>query len=384
MRIVFVSLLNTKDVHAWSGTPFFMVQALRARGHEVVEIGALNVTLTFLIRLVRKAHSILTGKIYDITRNPLFAASFARQVSSQINKQKFDLILCHSSIPCTYLKTNIPTVFWTDATFASMVDYYPGDFSRMSRLAIKQSNAQEQRAIQTAALCLYTSDWAAESAMQDYLASASKVKVVCFGANLSKVPNALEVESAINTRQTDVCCLLFIGVDWKRKGGDLVLKTAIELTSRGLSVVVDIVGCDPVGDVPDYVNCHGFISKSTEEGERRMHELFLASHYLFLPSNADCTPMVYAEASAYGVPSIARATGGIPTVVRNGVNGFAFPVDADHHDYAEYIYKEFLDTNAYRAAAIRAREFYENTLNWGSSIARFEEIIYDYSTTHFN
>jgi hypothetical protein len=57
MRIVFVSLLNTKDVHAWSGTPFFMVQALRAWGHEVVEIGALNVTLAFGIRLVRKAHS---------------------------------------------------------------------------------------------------------------------------------------------------------------------------------------------------------------------------------------------------------------------------------------------------------------------------------------
>lgn len=375
MRIAFVSQLNTKDVHAWSGTPFFMVQALRASGHQVVEIGPLNVPLAFVIRLVRKAHSILTGKFYDINRNPLIAASFARQVSRQINKQKFDLILSPSSIPCTYLKTDIPTVFWTDATFAGMVDYYPGDFSRMSRLAIKHSNALEQRAIQTAALCLYTSDWAAESAMQNYRASTSKVKVVCFGANLNKVPNALEVESAINTRQTDICHLLFIGVDWKRKGGDLVIQTAIELNSRGLKVVVDIVGCDPVGDVPDYVNCHGFISKSTEEGERRMHEIFLTSHYLFLPSNADCTPMVYAEASAYGVPSIARATGGVSTVVRNGVNGFAFPVDADHHDYAEYIYKEFLDTNAYRAAAIRAREFYESTLNWDSSISMFEKTI---------
>lgn len=375
MKIAFVSQLNSNDVHSWSGTPFYMLQAMKERGHDVVVIGPLKVPFAPVLNFVRKVYSKITGKFYDINRNPLVAESFSKQVASQIGNQKFDLIFSPSSIPCAYLKSGSPIVFWGDATFASMIGYYPRNFSRLSNMAIKHSNALEKRSIQNATLCLYTSEWAGTSAIADYSAPESKVKVICFGANLSNPPSADLVEAAINARQSEVCRFLFIGVDWKRKGGDLVVKTALALKAKGVNVAIDVVGCEPEGEVPEFVKRQGFISKSTEEGRQRMHELLLNSHYLFVPSTAECYGMVYAEASAYGLPSLARATGGVPTVVRNGINGIAFSSETDAPEIAAYVYKQYQDKNEYRELARSARRLYESTLNWGAAIAEVEAAV---------
>src|SRR5438128_250241 len=80
----------------------------------------------------------------------------------------------------------------------------------------------------------------------------------------------------------------------------------------------------PRAALPDYVHNLGFVSKTTQEGRRRLDELFGSSHLLILPSRAEACAMVLAEANAYGLPCAATNVGGIPTAIRDESNGLIF------------------------------------------------------------
>ena len=376
MKFAFVSQLDSKDVQSWSGTPFFMVQGLRDAGHSVQEIGPLHLPFPRTFKLLQKAYQSLTGKCYDFGRHPFRAKALSKQAAKQMAGQEFDAVLCPSSIVCAGLETDVPIVTWEDATFAGMVGYYPGKWQNFSSATIRHGNEIQQASLSNAALSVFSSEWAAQSAVANYKVDKKNVVVVPLGANLTEVPSQADVFAAITARtQTQECRLLFIGVEWRRKGGDLVVETALALRKKGINAFVDVVGCEPIGTMPDCVRTHGFVSKATAEGREKLRALLLNAHFLFVPSLAECYGLVFAEASAFGVPSIARATGGIPTAVQNGLNGWALGVDEPAQTYAELIASQFENTETYRKTALRARQFYEERLNWRVAVASLESFL---------
>ena len=96
---------------------------------------------------------------------------------------------------------------------------------------------------------------------------------------------------------------------------------------------------------------HGFVSKASQAGSHTLHELFARSHFLILPTRADCTPVVIPEACSFGLPVLTSDVGGIPTIVQNGTNGFAFPVDAGAETYCEAIETLWSSREAYVEAS---------------------------------
>ena len=365
MKIAFVSQLDSKNIQAWSGTPYFMVQGLRAQGHDVQEIGPLKPPFPKFFKLLQKALLILTGKCFDFSRHPLLANSLSKQALKKMGQDHYDVVVCPSSLVCAGLATSVPIVTWEDATFAGMVGYYPGNWQNFSKTTLAHGHQLQQDSLHRAAVSVFSSEWAAQSAINNYKVQKEKVVVIPLGANLIEAPSQAEVFEAIDKRsQTAECRLLFIGVEWYRKGGDLVVATAQALREKGINATVDVVGCQPIGAMPSFVRSHGFISKSTAEGRQKLRLLLLQAHYLFVPSVAECYGLVFAEASAFGVPSLARATGGIPTAVQNGLNGWALGIHESCQSYATLILTHCEDIESYKEAAKRARQFYEERLNW--------------------
>ena len=207
-----------------------------------------------------------------------------------------------------------------------------------------------------------------------YQTPPHKVKVVPFGANLDTNFSMEEIDQAISRRSRSSCNLLFIGVDWERKGGPRVLKVAEELNRRGLKTVLHVVGCTPqVGDLPDFVKVHGFISKKTAEGRLKLERLLSQAHFLMLLSEAEAYGVVLCEANAFGVPCIASNLGGIPSIIRDSVNGKLFSVDDDIETIAEAIYNLFNDYDSYVELARSAFNEYTTRLNWKASGAKVKE-----------
>jgi glycosyltransferase involved in cell wall biosynthesis len=218
-------------------------------------------------------------------------------------------------------------------------------------------------------MTIFSSEWAASSAMTDYGVSHAKIKVVPFGANFINVPSQRDALHSIGARSMSTCRLITIGVDWYRKGVPRAIELASILNNRGMPTELFVVGAPvPSGEnLPDFVKATGFINKQSPVGEQRISQLLIQSHFHVLFSLADATPIVLSEANAHAVPNIASDVGGIGTMVRNGIGGQRFSPAAPMGDVADYVHKYMSHRNSYLQLCLNARREYDERLNWTSA-----------------
>jgi glycosyltransferase involved in cell wall biosynthesis len=117
------------------------------------------------------------------------------------------------------------------------------------------------------------------------------------------------------------------------------------------------------------------VSKETEDGKKLIHKLISNAHFLILPTRADCSPIVFAEFNSYGIPCLTTKVGGIPTLIKDGVNGKLFSLDATPDEYSEYILSLFKDYNRYKTLARNSYQEYKNRLNWEVSSKKLFELL---------
>lgn len=366
MNVTYVTNFPSIDIKHWSGTVHFQATSL-AKYANVDYITDLHEDWTFSLKVKNRLYG--RNKIYRADRSPEFGKNYAKQILPQLNPAA-DILFSHSTTLMSYLKTDKHKVIYTDATFASMINYY-NYFSNLSDQYIKEGTRMEQLSLDTSSLAIYSSQWAADSAIRDYNTDPDKVKIVPFGANISTQKLSFDdVKEAVKRRDENVCKILFLGVEWFRKGGDITVE-AVKYLNEELHQPAElhIVGIDDLAieNLPPYIVNHGRISKATPEGMKRIEDLILQSHFLFTPSRADCTPIVFSEAMSYGVPCVSAATGGIPSIV-NDTNGIILSPDVEPKDYAERIYKTFNDKKYYNELALSAYNDFETRLNWDTAM----------------
>src|SRR6266849_969607 len=101
----------------------------------------------------------------------------------------------------------------------------------------------------------------------------------------------------------------------------------------------------------------------------------MVSDFLLVPTRADCTPIVFCEANAFGLPVITTDTGGVAEVVRDGENGFLLPYSARGAAYADVIAKAYRDDQRYAELVSASRTAFENRLNWDAWGATVKNIL---------
>lgn len=367
MKLAYITDRDPDDVNAWSGLIHNMYKSFIRAGIYVHNYGNIKPHEPRLLKIKRRIYKRIGKCNYLSDRDPLVLQSFAKKIEQEVGDTGFDVIFSPSSIPITALKSDIPRVFWTDATFVSMLGFYDS-FSNLCPETIRNGHKQEKRALENCSLAIYASDWAANSAVNCYNADPAKVKVVPFGANIECNRSNEDISNLVDEKlDFNPLRLLFIGKDWHRKGGPKALEVVKLLHQRGINVELDIAGCLPQVEQPDYVKVHGFISKHTNEGCAKLDMLFTKAHFFILPSEAEAFGIVFAEASSFGLPSLASNVGGIPSAVRNTVNGKTFPLESDAAEYYEYILMLVNSTEQYRSLALSSFQEYKNRLNWGVS-----------------
>jgi glycosyltransferase involved in cell wall biosynthesis len=368
LRIGFVSAGDATDLHFWSGIPAQVVQNLRRLGVHVELYSPLEHKKGHLLVPFKLLARIRKSNI-PLDRFPFILKSYASQISQAIQERPVDVIVSTSSIPITLLECTQPIIFWTDAVFHAMYDYYYNEFAGMPLSAVRRGKRQEEAALNNCAFAAYSSEWAARSARQ--LTDPQKIQVLPFGASFEIHHTRTDVEQWARQRRQERsgrCELLFIGVDWSRKGGAIAVEAAKILNEVGISTTLTVVGCQPPGNLPDYVRVLGFISKKTPEGRDQMQSLLRNSDFFILPTLAEAAGIVFCEASAFGLPSLSYATGGVPDYVRNGVNGACLPVGTPAAGFAQAIQSNLQDADRYEALCLGAFREYETRLNWDSSV----------------
>lgn len=376
MRLAYATTFDARDVHNWSGTPYHMSRALENAGFEMDYIGDLKRKLPSFFKL----RQVWNKYVCHQRLSPRFNTHVAKAYSAQVAKRltpAMDAVISPLINPIAYLECKQPIVLWTDAVYAALLGFYP-PFSYHAARSVLDGNAMTASCLSRASLAIFSSEWAANSAIELYGASRDKVKVVTYGANLETYPSHDEIKAIISKRPHDTIKLLFLAKSWERKGGDIVVNVTKALHEAGYRVELNIVGVYPdIDPCPPYIKRHGFISKNTADGKATLANIINESHFLFLPSRADACPMVFAEANAFGLPCLTTYVGGIASAVHDGVNGKTFALDAPVNTYCDYIVDTLHRRPMYEALALSSHHEYESRLNWQAATTRVKGLLAD-------
>jgi glycosyltransferase involved in cell wall biosynthesis len=151
---------------------------------------------------------------------------------------------------------------------------------------------------------------------------ADKVKVVGLGPNHEPAPAPAAGAPAAAPR------FLFVGREWERKNGPLLLRAFERLRGELPEARLDLVGGHPPVDRPG-VTGHGLLRLDRPEEAARVSALFSAATCCVMASEVEPFGLVYIEAAQVGVPSIATSVGGAGTIVAEGTGFLVPPGDED-------------------------------------------------------
>jgi glycosyltransferase involved in cell wall biosynthesis len=374
LKVAYLFQHDAANPAVQSGRPSSILANLAALGASVIPVFPLETRMT-RGSTVKKALYRVVGRYYRGDREPRYLSAIAAEFERRTRGAHYDIAFCPGSEAVSSLDIPRPIAFCADATFANMIDYY-WDFSSLSSEYVRKGHLQEAGALRRARLAIYPSEWAARSAVDFYRADPGRVAVIPFGANLGSQNRREQVHGWIAGRRFDTLRLLFVGRAWRRKGGDVVVEAAQRLVAKGFHVQLDIVS----GEVPHrlrrmaWITHHGLLDPNKPATAGLLGGLFQSAHFVFIPSRAEAYGMAFAEASAFGVPAVGTATGGITSVVHDRVNGFTLPLTAGAQDFADLIAGTVSRREEYLALCRSSFEEFEKRLNWRTFCTRFLDL----------
>jgi glycosyltransferase involved in cell wall biosynthesis len=169
--------------------------------------------------------------------------------------------------------------------------------------------ALEREIYQHAAVTFVRSSNVRRSVMQEYGISPEKVALVYAGSNaqVSSIKNA-----NIDYTQPEI---LFVGLDWKRKGGPDLVEAFKRLREKVPNARLTIVGAQPDLQIQ---NCE-VIGKVPPD---QLDAYYQRASVFCLPTYLEPFGIVFIEAMTAHLPLVATRVGAIPDFVEEGKNGY--------------------------------------------------------------
>lgn len=341
LRVGLLSAHNPYDRTAFSGTVFYMRQALEAHP---------DVDLVVLGRYPRRPSRLLETLRHRLGR--------PRQHHwERVDGRGLDAIVVpvsHGLVTRHGKGIEAPVILVTDATPGFLREFYGAAISA-------ESERNEERAIALSACTIYSSHYMAERAVQEFpRIDPAKIRAIPFGLNADAVPDAVPPKPPLRPLR-----LLFIAKEWERKGGSVAVAALRALRARGVPAQLTVIGSSAPEALADPdVEVIPYLDKNRRRDARRFADRLARAHILLLPTRADCTPMVIAEANAYGCPVLVTRTGGIPSLVEPGRNGDMMPPEADGAAYAARIERMIADPGTFEALGRSSFDHGRERLTW--------------------
>lgn len=161
------------------------------------------------------------------------------------------------------------------------------------------------------------SEWARQGLIADYEVPAEKIEVIPPGVNTAEWRR-----STPRTAHDGPVKILFVGGDFERKGGTLLLEAF--RTLQPLGAELHLVTRSQLPPTPGVV-----VYRDLQPNSAALKQLYHDCHIFCLPTDGDCLPMVLSEAGAAGLPAVSTRLASIPEIVRDRETGFLIePGDA--------------------------------------------------------
>lgn len=338
LQIGFLCHSNPLDKRSFSGSPYYMYRALQQNPDcDVRLLGNYKPPQPLRDRVLKRRSNIRALGAQDFAGLDVVLSLVSSDLVAQYGAQ-----------------ISVPIVHCTDATPTFLREFYGYDVPDAAFTG-------EEAAYDASDLVLFSSHFMRERALVEHGAQyGPKMAALSWGGNLDSVPAVLPQKPPLSRLR-----LLFIGKHWERKGGEIVLEVLAGLRARGVAVELHLIGTSAkgVGSIEGVID-HGFLDKNRPADWAQLQQVLGAAHVMVLPTRADCTPMVVAEANSYGVPVLITQVGGIPSLMRPGYNGDMLPLEAGAEAYVDWLAALVADPERYASLSRSSFEHFRDHLTW--------------------
>jgi len=342
-----------------SGTPQAFLKAWRTNSPHI-DIKTYDVQSTVFKKLKYKLrglpHAFRQGGIKAvlpgggrfvnaITHSGWYMRIIIERIEKMQDSEKYDFSLAIGTV-IPNINPMKPHFVYTDHTILANA-YYPDGNQRLNLW--KECIPYEEQSLRKATLVFTRSDHITRSLIEQYNLSSEKIIRVNAGIN-SPIPEKFD---SVRYKRKNI---LFIGVDWERKGGPQLVEAFIKIRNRHPEAKLTIVGCSPplkesgidiVGRIPPKD-----ITK------------YLAKASCFcMVSRREPFGIVYIEAMHAGLPVIASDLGATPDFVINDQTGFLVNPD-DIDTLAERLNELIGNPNKCRRMGEQARKLAQSEYTW--------------------
>lgn len=292
---------------------------------------------------------------------PTYFTGIAR-ASLQMRKgmhhyRQYDAILTNASVGLFFSRafSQVPTMLDFDSTpvqLDQLAGYERGktDIGLLNDLKFRLT----KKKLANATLLQAWSHWAKQSVVEDYGIPAEKVVVNPPGVDLDFWKPLPVAQNELPGRPLRV---LFVGGDFRRKGGPLLLEWYEGQDPARCEL--HIVTKEPVKNRPGIYVYHDMQPNSS-----RLLNLYQRSDLFVLPSLGECFGIALVEAMGAGLPVIASDVGGTADIVEPGRNGFIVPV-SDATALTEAIEAVLTNNERHRAMGRQSRRLAEERFDLG-------------------
>lgn len=205
-----------------------------------------------------------------------------------------------------------PCYCYFDATAAQVYAARAWEFAVFSERRARRIIAYQRRVFAQCACVFPRTQWAAESVMRDYDIPPDRIVVAGAGPNHYAEPHP----HAPYDRRT----VLFVGSEFERKGGPLIVDAFRRVRSTMPDARLVIIGCTPDVREPG-VEVVGRISKDQPGGLDTLLRYYSEASVFCMMSHFEPFGIVVIEAQNSFVPCVLPDRFAFPEMIRNGQTG---------------------------------------------------------------
>lgn len=154
----------------------------------------------------------------------------------------------------------------------------------------------------------------------------------------------------------DAATVLFVGMDWERKGGPVLIDAFDRLIQRRPDARLVVVGCSPTVSRP-YLTIAGRVPLEAVASYYSTATLFC------LPTRIEPFGIVAIEAMANGLPPVLPRLGAFPDFVKDGYTGYLFRPE-DPADLAATLDRALAESDELSLIGQRGRELVRTRYDW--------------------
>lgn len=321
LKVVGITDGDPFDKNTWSGSSAAFFGELNKLG--ILQAGISGLPSHFISRLFQIKNFCPSQEAWRFKYHidAAYYRAYTRKVAHELAMIDGEYthtlqVYSHYDVPSLVKGKNAVTCAYQDGNLASLLAS-PRGYPRISSRHITKSMEWEKKVFSGLDYIFTFSEWLRQSFIHDYAIDPGRIIVIGAGANIP-------IPSTNQKQDFDGKTILFVGIDFERKGGKVVLEAFKEVKKEIPKARLVIVGPQLVS-LPDGVECLGFITKNTPEGLLKFKQAYMDASVFVMPSLYEPFGVVFLEAMAYGLPCIGADNCAMPEIIDHNKTGFLVP-----------------------------------------------------------